>query len=415
MDYRILALAKGRGGGALARLVLAPLKYGWWLGCQVIARLCLFLLAIEAIFIAEKIESVLGFASRYATPWTDVLLLLMYAGPEVADLALPIALLTACYVVFLKSREQRELIALANAGVGARQIVAFCLMVGFSLQLCSLLISGSLEPHARFAYRETEYESRVRALVDTAGPGHFHLLGKYVVLMGSAQPSGAGGVFVREDLGGGSSRVTAARTANLGASEGRRKVIVRLTDVQEVEIRPKPNPKSQSASAATDQTASGACCSERDYTLSDRLKMSRYSRQIALDDFIKLAPRGVVPAEWTFGDLLNRLHSQQPIDAGLSGETARRFVRSLLCLIGPLLAVLAVGFANRSTQALALPAASALLMGLDIAGTSIVKAFAPSGLPLISVFLGAGIIGALLMWQTAAKAHSLVAPAIARA
>jgi lipopolysaccharide export system permease protein len=96
---------------------------------------------------------------------------------------------------------------------------------------------------------------------------------------------------------------------------------------------------------------------------------------------------------------------------------ARRFGRSFLCLIAPLIAGLAITLTNRSTHVLALPLASAILMLIDFSFGILTDGLANFGVSanLVSIAVAtlvliAGGLSWLSFWQNA-----LVRPGLVRA
>jgi hypothetical protein len=98
-------------------------------------------------------------------------------------------------------------------------------------------------------------------------------------------------------------------------------------------------------------------------------------------------------------------------------EFGKRFARSLLCLMAPLLGGLALTFTSRASQAFALPVACAALMSWDLAGSALATALGPMGVVAIlpsMLLLAAGML-ALLMQQTIVRQHALVKPGLVSA
>jgi hypothetical protein len=128
-------------------------------------------------------------------------------------------------------------------------------------------------------------------------------------------------------------------------------------------------------------------------------------------------PRGEEPAEWTLSELLGLV-----TPPGLAGPAhvdtlGERFARSLLCLIAPLIAAVALARTTRATQTFAFPVACLVLMAIDLAGGAAVKALAPSGTAMaLAVPFGIALALALAMAATVMRMqHAVVKPALGRA
>ena len=98
-------------------------------------------------------------------------------------------------------------------------------------------------------------------------------------------------------------------------------------------------------------------------------------------------------------------------------EGGRRFARSLLCLIAPLIAGLALVFTNGVTQSFALPVACGLLMCLDLGFSILIEnqSYAGLGTVLATLSLATFVLAGGLVHQLVARQHAIVMPALARA
>src|SRR6202000_3134750 len=113
-------------------------------------------------------------------------------------------------------------------------------------------------------------------------------------------------------------------------------------------------------------------------------------------------------SEWTLADVLGLGSSGLVAGPKEIAELGHRVVRSLLCLIAPLIAGVALALTTRRTQTIALPLCCAAIMGLDIGMAFFVDQLAPLGpLRLFGAILLilAGVVGVMLAaglkWQDA--------------
>jgi lipopolysaccharide export LptBFGC system permease protein LptF len=147
------------------------------------------------------------------------------------------------------------------------------------------------------------------------------------------------------------------------------------------------------------------------------VKIGNFDQQLELDDLLRFDPRGHDASEWTLLDVLGLGSSNLIPGRTEIAEFGHRISRSLLCIVAPLLAGLALACTTRRTQIIALPFACAMLMGLDISMGFLADEMASFGaaasLAVILLTLAAtllSMIGAGLSWQDA-----VVRPALGRA
>jgi hypothetical protein len=137
-----------------------------------------------------------------------------------------------------------------------------------------------------------------------------------------------------------------------------------------------------------------------------------------VNQLLPFPPRGTDPREQTIIEQFFERPEAGSADYLAEMETlGDRAARSLLCLLAPLIALLAVGHTSRMTSYIALPLACMLLMVFNITGEWLVRTLAPSNpaqaitVPVIITLAFAAIFSALI----AINQSALVRPGFARA
>lgn len=369
-------------------------------------QLFFILLLVEGIFLAEKFASLLKVTLENQAGGSSIVLMLSYFAPEVFDLALPIALLMAVYLVGLRCREGRELVILATMGVGARQFVALALMIGFAAQLSSLLVSGIAEPYSQFESREILFQAQNKVLRGGIASARFYEFPGYVVYA-PAQTEAAPErpLFIQRDLDQNLTRVITSRRARLDGPNATGEMTLHLRDLTILDL-PKPGPLTRSEAAPDAATTAPR---------TNFMKVGSFAQEMVLDDLLRFSPRGESPTERTSTELLASAATATNA-TGEIGEFGRRLARSLLCLITPLVAGLALAFTNRNSQPFILPVFCAGLMALDIAASTAVKNVAGLGLStMITTLLAITTLLIIVVIKlTLNRQNQLIGPALAR-
>jgi lipopolysaccharide export LptBFGC system permease protein LptF len=390
------------------RLSAMPRRYTARIVGQIALQLTLIVVLIETIFLGEKFAEILELTLGQQTAWYEVAQLLAYTAPEIAHLALPIALLIAVYRVALRCREEREFLVLAGIGLGPLQFIALAMVLGVAAQIISVAISGFIEPSARFAYRATVFNSQHRALRGAITPGRFYYFNKYVVF---APPKGDNtperGLFIDEALGQDRERVIVANRASLEGPDQAGRMKLHLRDFTVTSFETVGGLESQVRADGPPRTG----------RFRGSLRIGNYAQEWTLDDVLYFPPRGVIPSEWSLLELLHIAPAPAPAGSAHLNEAWKIIGRSFLCLFAPLIAGLALIFTDRGTRAFALPVACAALMCIDVAASTTSRTFVPSGIVLVLVahaMVACGIL-VVLVRQIFSRQHALVTPTLARA
>jgi len=129
--------------GPVTRVLLRP----------TLLKLLGVLTLIEAVFLAETFEGLMNEVLRYGGSFKGLAWLLALNAPEIAALALALAMLIALFFALSDARERGELIILAASGIGWQRVVGFALAISLLGGAAAWAISGQLVPRAHHAQR----------------------------------------------------------------------------------------------------------------------------------------------------------------------------------------------------------------------------------------------------------------------
>lgn len=415
---------------------LLPVLYVRRIARSILGWIFAILMLIEGIFLAEKLTAILRSAIDRHAQLRDVLLALVCTAPEIFDLAVPIAVMFGVYRVMLRCREDREFLVIAGTGNGFRQLLWMIVGVAFAAQIVSLVASGVIEPLARFAGRAVLFNAEYRALRGGNSVGQFYQFPGHTVFVGTrSAATGRRWLFVREKASGDTDRVITADRADLEGPNAKGFLALRLGDFTSYDFA------SRRPDAGTDRFVvrrsvgppTGTFCVDCEPPASAAplltLRANSFAQGIALNDILpfnprgksngenEVADRGAAADEWTLLELLGL--TTRPSAAGTNEINAlgRRAARSLLCLVAPLIALIALAHTTRATQAFAVPVACVSLLCVDLAGTATAKLMAPAGpAALLGVLFGwTFVLIAVCLRAILYSQRSLVKPGLARA
>jgi lipopolysaccharide export system permease protein len=395
-----------------------PRLYAMGVVRQIILQVALIVLLIEGIFLTEKLTSILRAAIDHHVSAGNVILLLVYTAPQIFDLALPLALMIGVYRVILRCREDREFLVLAGMGIGLHQFIGLAMAIGASAMALSLFVSGTVDPHTRFAHRSVLFDAQHEALRGGITPGQFYFFDAYTVFAGEttvARPERR--LFVHHDQGP-TQRVIVAARARLSDPDDEGYMTLHLGDIvaQDFSFDANPSELGTGGTVGPDGTGSGRDTAFTTTPLAT-MRIGNFARDLNLDQLVRFEPRGRTADEWTLPELAGLSSAPAPQAREHVSELGHRFARALLCLIAPLIAGLTLAMTTRGSQALILPAACAVVMFIDLATSrlaSMLGGIGPVGM-VFALVAATAVVGLLLVRQAAALQHAIIKPALARA
>lgn len=383
---------------------------------QVLAAMTL----VEAVFLAERFPIVFRDVLKNNASLFDTSLILACSGTQIFDLALAIAILMAVYWTVLRMRENRELLAIFAAGAGPYRIMLLVFAIAVGAQICSLFVSGVIDPMSRYAQRVILFKAEFHALTSGINTGQFYFFRNRVVYAPARSDTGrnrAGGgqsrsLFIYEQVAPDTFQLLTADRARLEGPDAAGRILLTLGGLTsrlfpDVELRATNVRLSSQVNA---KTCVG--CPQRD---ASRMTLSAREivRHTTVDELMAFRPRGSEAAELTVFEQLGLKPDTAPgrrrQEMRLLGE---RFVRSLLCLLAPLIALASVCLTVRATDYIVLPLACMALMLLNVTSEWLIRTIAPSG-PLSALIIPSSLVAvsvALLLALIVRKQGELVRP-----
>ncbi len=347
----------------------------------------------EAIFLSDAIiADLLPEVLRHQADTTSLMALIVLTVPRVLMVALPLALLVGTYLAMVARRQATEFTVLAGIGHSSRSLIALAAMIGLGGLVLSLFLSGFVEPLARHQLTRTVFDIRFDALRDgKIAAGRFYQFGDYSVFASSGRINEvASNFFVHQRIGELKNRIVIANQTTRVRVTQRPNVGLMLEDVaiHEFEHRRSPVVAEETASDACDDCGGRAAGSPFQVATFDRMFI-----EFPAADLAPPAPRGSDLRELTSPELW----SLSTRDNGAAALLGDRLLRGVVCLLAPLLGLLAVALTTDKTYLVALPIAGGIVLSGGFLGSFAVEFVAPLGLPAM-----AGILAALAASAAAA-------------
>ncbi len=388
-----------------------------------VLRLVLTAMAlVEAIFLAERFPMVFRDVINNNANLIDAVLMFTLSSTQIFDLALPIAILIAVYLTTIRMRESRELLVFATAGIGPFHLMALALAIGGTALTISLLVSSAIDPMARYGQRVILFDAEFRALREGINTGQFHYFSNKVTFAPARSTAvrgkGDGGqsrnLFVYQEVRPGTFRVITADTVRLDGPFASGLIRLRLGGFSS-SVFSEPAP-----AALTPQTgnAGQATCADCADATNGGLSAGDVVQELKIEDLLPFPPRGTDLKEMT---LLDQLFLHKPLDPAQQRTEMRllgeRISRGFLCLLAPLIALLAVCSTSRATNHAVLPLACLGLMALNIASAWLIRISAPMG-SLLAIALPTILCGTLalpLLSAITRRQGDIILPKLSRA
>lgn len=204
----------------ILRLVLVPM-------------IGVFMLA-ASLLLLEKMLRLFEFVSTEGGPITVVFRMLMNLVPEYAGLAIPLGLMLGIVFAFRKLATTSELDVMRAVGLSYTRLLRVPYLLTLALMVVNFAIVGYLQPQARFAYQELEYELQSGALGASIKVGEFNAIEDRMALRIEGSEDGGRrlmGIFARVAEKSGQALSISAREGRFLANrEDRNTIILRLVD-----------------------------------------------------------------------------------------------------------------------------------------------------------------------------------------
>ena len=204
----------------ILRLVLAPM-------------IGVFLLA-ASLLLLEKMLRLFEFVSAEGGPVNIVFEMLLNLIPEYAGLAIPLGLMLGILFAFRKLATTSELDVMRAVGWSYPRLLRVPYMLTIALMAVNFAIVGYLQPQARFAYEELNFQLRSGALGASIKVGEFNAIEDRMALrIEASEDEGRRllGIFARVANGNGQVLSISAREGRFLANrEDRNTIVLRLED-----------------------------------------------------------------------------------------------------------------------------------------------------------------------------------------
>jgi lipopolysaccharide export system permease protein len=215
----------------LSRFITATDRYIFRL--VLVPMIGIFVLAASLLML-EKMLRLFEFVSTEGGPIGVVFEMLLNLIPEYAGLAIPLGLMLGILFAFRKLAVSSELDVLRAVGWSYTRLLRVPYLMTFALMAVNFAIVGYIQPQARFAYQEMEFELQSGALGASIKVGEFNIIQDRMALrIEGSQDEGRqlDGIFARlADDDGQVLSITAREGRFLANREDRNTIILRLAD-----------------------------------------------------------------------------------------------------------------------------------------------------------------------------------------
>ena len=314
----------------MSRFITATDRYIFRL--VLVPMLGIFALA-ASLLLLEKMLRLFEFVSTEGGPVNVVFEMLLNVIPEYAGLAIPLGLMLGVLFAFRRLAMTSELDVMRAVGQSYIRLLRVPYLLTVVLMGLNFAIVGYLQPKARFAYQELEFQLRSGALGASIKVGEFTTIEDRMALrIEESRDDGRQllGIFARvADAKGQVLSISAREGRFLANREDRNTIVLRLTDGTIIHSVPNGTPRV--------------------------LSFSRHDLPIDLPALEKFRQRGEDEREYIIPELLDIGWSPQASTEQRQGSLANfnyRMVEVIMMLMLPLLAVALAVPPKRSTSAL---------------------------------------------------------------
>jgi lipopolysaccharide export system permease protein len=314
----------------LSRFITATDRYIFRL--TVVPMLGIFALA-ASLLLLEKMLRLFEFVSTEGGPVNVVFEMLLNVIPEYAGLAIPLGLMLGVLFAFRRLATTSELDVMRAVGLSYIRLLRVPYLLAIALMGLNFAIVGYMQPKARFAYEELEFQLRSGALGASIKVGEFTAIEDRMALrIEESRDEGRQliGIFARVANNKGQVLSISAREGRFLANrEDRNTIVLRLTDGTIIHSVPNGTPRV--------------------------LSFSRHDLPIDLPALERFRERGEDEREYIIPELLDIGWSPEASSQERQGSLANfnyRMVEVIMMMMLPLLAVALAVPPKRSTSAL---------------------------------------------------------------
>lgn len=215
----------------MSRFITATDRYIFKL--VLVPMIGIFLLA-ASLLLLEKMLRLFDFVAVEGGPIGVVFEMLMNLVPEYAGLAIPLGLMLGILLAFRKLSMSSELDVMRAVGWSYNRLLRVPYLMTLALMALNFAIVGFIQPQARFAYEEMEFELRSGALGASIKVGEFNTIEDRMALrIEASEDQGRRllGIFARvADDEGQVLSISAREGRFLANREDRNTIVLRLVD-----------------------------------------------------------------------------------------------------------------------------------------------------------------------------------------
>lgn len=278
-------------------------------------RFAFISLGLTGVLLLERLLRLLDFVVAYHTSPATLAKMLLALTPHYLSLSIPAAALIAMMLTILSLRDSGELHAIDSWGVAIGEMTWLFTCVMGALSIVLVLMTGILNPYARYAFREATHEAKFVSAADiVATRPTFWRADQYDIYIPSWTPGEP--VMLRPVL----TRRTGSAYDAIEARTGR---VIEAAEKQTVTIILKDGRVLRHA------PTKGVPAVVRFNTL---------TIPVIHEEGGAFRPRGADERELTIGELLERTAGGQGAEARFTVELHMRFIRAFSILVFPLLA-----------------------------------------------------------------------------
>ncbi|TCM17762.1 lipopolysaccharide export system permease protein [Novosphingobium sp. PhB165] len=340
----------------------------------------IFLLA-ASLLVMDKMLRLFDFVATEGGPIGVVFKMLINLLPEYASLAIPLGLMLGILLAFRKLATSSELDVMRAVGLSYTRLLRVPYILAILLAGANFAIVGYLQPLARYAYEELNYELKSGALGASIKVGEFTSLKDRIALrIDESQDDGRRliGIFARVADRNGQVMSISAREGQFLALKGQPDtIILRLNNGQIIQDMPGRDPRV--------------------------LSFTRHDLPIELPQVERFRQRGGQDREYLLPELM-RLgwNKSLPREERISSQANFNFrmVEVIMMLLLPLLAVALAIPPKRSTSALGLFVSIVMVVAYhkvnqyaaDVASLGRIN-------PILGLWGPFALFGALIVWM----------------
>lgn len=389
-----------------------PFRFIGSIGTKIIATYVLVTALICGIYLIEQFVPLLETALRYAFGGLAFGKLLVLTLPRIIEFALPLASLCVAYFAILEARERRELLVMSASGASSSHLAVTMLLAGAVAGAISLGISGFVKPAASFAYRSTLRESVNQVLSKEVPVGAFYDQSDSVLYSRASETGPLRVMRLFEFDGERLRQIVMSNCSRMRVEDG--VVIARTCDLKGYRFGNPTRDKPQPASLTTGEPCT-ICLNDEGKIAVTGLLAGQSGFSFPMGDVFTSPVRNRA-SETNLPDLL-AARQDRFVSEGFATLAAIKILSAICCVIGIMLALVAVAFTTFRTRVAALPVACAAMMLLMVLVNSQSWAFyVEAGRTALLLKLGAVAAACIpAAWLVAKLTYGrLIAPALAK-